>query len=338
MKPKLSICIPTYNRAGYLSECLNSVLIQSAKYPNVEIIVIDNASTDNTRHVVAELMQNCSSLKYHRNEENLGYTGNQIKCIEYASGQYLALLCDDDAYTRCTLREVFQIIDNAVEYSFLALNYYSFLNNIAIPYKSNYAPDNDVVFRRAYDIMNHPSVGHFSGFILNARIAKETLEHIFQSQSIEKYERMRGIISDVVHRGLSSTKLPAYFIGKRLLATRIPKQVDYDMLYHQCLDYYEYFSSLYQEGLITKSDLHYRAELVLSRLPKAIVADGYKLSASELANVERTLFGWFSGNSKFDLICVPLLKLTKFRLIRLLFRELKHLYKSFRSMHIRLQG
>lgn len=336
MTPKLSICIPTFNRAQYLLECLNSVLPQAIKYQNVEVIITDNASEDNTRQIVAELMQNYSFLRYYRNENNLGYTGNQIKCIEYAAGQYMALLCDDDAYTKGTCEEIFKVIDNNVEYAFIALNYYSFLNKIEVTYKTNFAPDHDVLFNRAYDIMNYPSVGHFSGFILNTKIAKETLAKILQNQSFEKYERLRGIIGDIVIRGLLSSDLPAYFIGKRTLAARMPKTVDYDTLYHLCLDSYEYFINLYNNGLITKKDLEYRSALVLGRLPRAIISDGSKLSKKELHRVTEQLSAWFKGNRRFDRICLPLLKAVKYSIIRFLFRNFTRIFRYSKSLKYRL--
>jgi cellulose synthase/poly-beta-1,6-N-acetylglucosamine synthase-like glycosyltransferase len=96
MKPKLSICIPTYNRAAFLKECLDSVLPQVKTKDEVEVIVIDNASTDDTQAVVKKFIALCDCLKYYRNENNLGYAGNQVKCIEYTTGDYMAFLCDDD--------------------------------------------------------------------------------------------------------------------------------------------------------------------------------------------------------------------------------------------------
>lgn len=333
MTTKLSICIPTYNREQYLFECLDSVLKQAINYSDIEVIVTDNASSDNTRQVVSEFMQNYSFLKYYRNEKNLGYTGNQIKCIEYATGQYMALLCDDDAYTNETLAEIFKVIVNSEEYAFLALNYYSFLENIDVAYKSDYAPDRDVVFERAYDIMNYPSVGHHSGFIINTKIAKETLAKILQNETFENREKKnRGIINDIVTRGLLSSKLPTYFIGKKTLAARIPKVVDYDTLYHQCLDYYEYYYLLYNDGLITQKDIEYRSGLVLNLLPRAIISDGPKLNKNELKFVTMQLSIWFSENRKFVRICLPLLNLSQYYIIKLLYRLIKHTSKCIKKL------
>ncbi|MDO8734846.1 MAG: glycosyltransferase [Elusimicrobiota bacterium] len=86
--------IPTYNRAKYFEECLNSVLTQD--YPNLEIIVSDNASTDNTTEVVKKYLSD-KRVRYYRNEVNVGIIANWKKLLyEYATGEYGKLICDDD--------------------------------------------------------------------------------------------------------------------------------------------------------------------------------------------------------------------------------------------------
>lgn len=92
--PKVSILIPTYNRAEFLSICVESALAQD--YPNLEVIVSDNASQDNT----TQLMQKYGAdprVRYYRNDTNLGVFPNWERLLyEYATGEYGKLLCDDD--------------------------------------------------------------------------------------------------------------------------------------------------------------------------------------------------------------------------------------------------
>ena len=91
--PKVSIMIPTYNRAEMLRKCLESCLVQT--YPNLEIIVSDNASLDNTRDVMKEHLKD-KRVKYYCQDRNI--LGEQWKRLlyEYAQGDYGALLPDDD--------------------------------------------------------------------------------------------------------------------------------------------------------------------------------------------------------------------------------------------------
>jgi glycosyltransferase involved in cell wall biosynthesis len=91
--PLVTIAIPTYNRsAGYLREALGSALAQD--YGALEIVVVDNASTDATPEYVRSIVD--ERLRYVRNEQNLGVNGNFNACLQHARGDYFLLLHDDD--------------------------------------------------------------------------------------------------------------------------------------------------------------------------------------------------------------------------------------------------
>lgn len=93
--PKVSVLIPTYNRAEFLSLCIESALAQD--YPNLEVIVSDNASDDNTGEMMQKKYGADSRVRYYRNETNLGVFPNWERLLyEYATGEYGKLLCDDD--------------------------------------------------------------------------------------------------------------------------------------------------------------------------------------------------------------------------------------------------
>ena len=91
-EPLVSICIPTYNRAGMINKAIESALGQT--YRNIEVIVVDNASSDNTAAVVASYVD--ERLTYVKNERNLGLFGNFNRCVELATGKYLHILHSDD--------------------------------------------------------------------------------------------------------------------------------------------------------------------------------------------------------------------------------------------------
>ncbi len=92
---KITIGIPTFNRAKFLKRALKSVSMQT--YNNLEIVVSDNNSSDNTKEVVKEFMEKDNRIKYFRNERNLGMLGNWRKILyERTNGEYLMILCDDD--------------------------------------------------------------------------------------------------------------------------------------------------------------------------------------------------------------------------------------------------
>ena len=90
--PLVSICIPTYNRAGMISKAIESALDQS--YLNIEVLVVDNASQDNIELVIAKY--NDMRLKFYKNNRNLGMYGNFNRCIELSQGKYIHILHSDD--------------------------------------------------------------------------------------------------------------------------------------------------------------------------------------------------------------------------------------------------
>ncbi len=91
---KVSIIIPTYNRAYIIEKSLEYVLNQD--YQDLEIIISDNCSTDNTYDVVAKYLKD-ERVRYFKNSENLGLVGNyNISLKEYASGDFVMFVPDDD--------------------------------------------------------------------------------------------------------------------------------------------------------------------------------------------------------------------------------------------------
>jgi glycosyltransferase involved in cell wall biosynthesis len=91
--PRVTIGIPTYNRADdYLKQTLTSALNQT--YQNIEIIVADNCSTDNTEKYVNSI--NESRIRYFKHHKNIRANDNFNFCLEQAKGQYFLLLHDDD--------------------------------------------------------------------------------------------------------------------------------------------------------------------------------------------------------------------------------------------------
>jgi glycosyltransferase involved in cell wall biosynthesis len=93
-EPLVSVIMPTYNRPEYLREAIQSAVRQN--YSNMEILVRDNASTDETRQTVLSFSD--ARIRYHRHPENVGPTENVIGGCREARGQYIAHLHDDDVW------------------------------------------------------------------------------------------------------------------------------------------------------------------------------------------------------------------------------------------------
>jgi glycosyltransferase involved in cell wall biosynthesis len=92
--PSVSILIPAYNREREIVRALDSAITQT--YSNLEIIVVDNASTDNTFAVAQAYAARDARVKCFRNATNLGPVPNWLKCVEFSTGEYVKILFSDD--------------------------------------------------------------------------------------------------------------------------------------------------------------------------------------------------------------------------------------------------
>jgi glycosyltransferase involved in cell wall biosynthesis len=117
-----SICIPNYNYARYIGETIQSVLNQT--YPHFEIVVVDNASTDNSVEVVKSFRD--PRIKLFVNQYNVGFAPNLDRAAQRASNPYLIMLSSDDLMRQNALEEYSKVLaalgDNA-EYSLLTSAY-----------------------------------------------------------------------------------------------------------------------------------------------------------------------------------------------------------------------
>ncbi len=93
--PLVSIIIPTYNYAKYVSEAIQSVLAQD--YRPIEILVVDDGSTDNTKEIVEALARDNSEIRYLY-QENQGTPAARNYAVSQSQGEYIALLDADDIW------------------------------------------------------------------------------------------------------------------------------------------------------------------------------------------------------------------------------------------------
>jgi len=111
--PLVSICVLTRNRAALLQEALRTICAQ--KYSPVEIIVSDNASTDETERVCRELAENDPRVRYVRHPVDLGLYGNHNAAIEASQGPLLCLFHDDDLYDPTVVGEYVEFLQEHPE-------------------------------------------------------------------------------------------------------------------------------------------------------------------------------------------------------------------------------
>jgi glycosyltransferase involved in cell wall biosynthesis len=119
--PILSICIPTFNRAQLLDACLNSIIEEAKGNEKLEICVSDNASRDNTVHVL-EKYKHIENFSHFSNEFNIGIPRNFMNVVSMAKGKFIWLVGDDDIVIPGALNQILECIETNTICDFFLFN------------------------------------------------------------------------------------------------------------------------------------------------------------------------------------------------------------------------
>ena len=109
-KKLVSIALCTYNGDAYLKQQLDSIVNQS--YPEIELIVVDDCSTDNTLNILKEYSARYSFIKLFINPQNLGYIRNFEKAMSLCNGDFIALSDQDDIWDLNKIEKQVKAIGN----------------------------------------------------------------------------------------------------------------------------------------------------------------------------------------------------------------------------------
>jgi len=104
-QPIISVCIPVYNGAKFLQETLDSISRQS--YNNIEIIIVDDNSTDNSGIIINRFNSADYKTIKRKNDSNIGLHANCEKCISLASGDWIKFVFQDDILDKKCIEELF---------------------------------------------------------------------------------------------------------------------------------------------------------------------------------------------------------------------------------------
>ena len=107
--PKISVVIPTYNRAHLIKKAINSVFEQT--YQDFEIVIIDDGSKDNTEEIVKSI--NDGRIRYIKHEKNKGEAGARNTGIENSKGEYIAFLDTDVTWSKDKLEKQLNILESS---------------------------------------------------------------------------------------------------------------------------------------------------------------------------------------------------------------------------------
>jgi glycosyltransferase involved in cell wall biosynthesis len=108
---RLSICIPTFNRASYLNDLLSDLFAQEVDLGPFEVIVGDNASPDDTPAVLRAWAARRPEVRYVRQTQNVGAYGNLLTAYRLARGRYAVYVADDDRLNLAEVRAYLDCLD-----------------------------------------------------------------------------------------------------------------------------------------------------------------------------------------------------------------------------------
>lgn len=120
-KDLISVIIPTYNSSKYINKCLDSVINQT--YNNLEIILVNDCSTDNVEEIIVEYIKKDKRIKYFENEVNMGVGPTRNKGIANANGKYIYFLDSDDYINKDCIQELYNAIKEEDSFSCTTTGY-----------------------------------------------------------------------------------------------------------------------------------------------------------------------------------------------------------------------
>lgn len=179
--PILTIAIPTYNSSKYLKETLEKTIIQCGKNNEIEILVSDNCSTDDTEAVVKDFINKGINIRYLKNSQNVGPDKNVINCINNANGDFVHTLCDDDYYTDDAVDRILRVIKNNQDLDLILLSN-NYLNVATDKIIGNIGQEKDKIAIGAEEFVKNSELKELC--LTNCIFKTEK----FKKCNIEKYE------------------------------------------------------------------------------------------------------------------------------------------------------
>ncbi len=134
---KLSLIIPVYNTEKYLSRCLSSIFEQAMDMSNIEVVIVDDGSTDNSSLIIKKFQEKFDNIKIVV-QENKGLSEARNTGVSNSKGEYIWFIDSDDSITENSLEDIIKLI-NKIDFEILFFGF----NYILSPDKSeSYIVDN----------------------------------------------------------------------------------------------------------------------------------------------------------------------------------------------------
>ena len=205
---RLSVAIPTYNGAKYIREALDSIISQLDEInEGIEIVISDNASTDQTPEIIREYQKKYSFIKYFRNNENLGPDSNFDLAVKRSTGEFVWLFSDDDQLKSGAIKKVLNVLKNYPELAAIIVNWGNYNydskecdNEQVVKIKE------DMLFKTADDFLSN--LNHSVAFVSSNIVRRSLWEKVHPEIYIGTYWIQYAVLLTII-RGYHS-----YFIAE----------------------------------------------------------------------------------------------------------------------------
>ncbi|MEI8300721.1 MAG: glycosyltransferase family 2 protein, partial [Chlamydiota bacterium] len=260
MVQTLTIAIPTYNRAAFLIETLESIIPQMTS--RVDLVISDNGSQDNTIEVVAKYQSLYPRIKLCRFSHNQGIDANIVNCLNNAFGDYVFFFSDDDLLMPESIKVILDTID-FYKPTMICLNHFCFKNHCLASRFSSFLPSENQIFAEGELFFKFCGLGFLSSLILDRMKAlPETL--------FVKYGKECAHL-DIGARIALKYKGPFVFLGKVSVAGRSLVSPRYHALDSCILFPKGFYEDLAEENLLTKEGFCFFINKLLYRdLPRVL--------------------------------------------------------------------
>lgn len=218
---RVSIIVPVYNTSKYLKKCLNSLIEQT--YENIEIIVVDDGSKDNSLEIAKEIAKKDNRIKIY-SKENGGLSSARNYGIQKSSGKYIGFIDSDDYASKNMFSTLIEMLED---------------NNAQIAVCGWYLVENDIIrecnfkserkvltSEQAMDmLLNHVS---FDNFACNKLFDKNLFENIKfpEGKFLEDLYTIYKLINKSDKIVVDSTPLYYYVLHENSITSNLNKEVN----------------------------------------------------------------------------------------------------------------
>lgn len=209
-KPLFTIAIPTWNRGQLLKKSLEQLQLElvHTEAGQVEILVSDNASSDDTQLIVQRLIKDGLSITSIRNEVNVGSDANIAACFNKASGKYVLILGDDDLFVDHSLSKVLSILC-AKEYGVVYLRAYGFEQDFRKEFPGKYGTNREYTDNADYLVRLSSRMTFISSCIINRDLLPDVNANEYCGSNLVQVEL-------VLQAALAAKQ--NYYVGEYIIA------------------------------------------------------------------------------------------------------------------------